>query len=78
MYNYGSILGILARRHLGPGNLHLTKHGKIFLSNVTCLLLASEPTGSEEEDFLIYFYAFLWFEPRTPWLGAILDPGTFI
>ena len=27
---------------------------------------ASEPSGSEEEDFLIYFYAFLWFEPRTP------------
>ena len=37
MYNYGSILGPLARRHLGPGNLHLTKLGKIFLSNVTCL-----------------------------------------
>ena len=27
---------------------------------------ASEASGSEEEDFLIYFYAFLWFEPRTP------------
>ena len=27
---------------------------------------ASEPSGSEEEDFLIYFYAFLWFDPRTP------------
>ena len=26
---------------------------------------ASKPSGSEE-DFLIYFYAFLWFEPRTP------------
>ena len=26
---------------------------------------ASKPSGSEEEDFLIYFYAFLWFEPRT-------------
>ena len=24
----------------------------------------SGPSGSEEEDFLIYFYAFLWFEPR--------------
>ena len=23
-------------------------------------------SGSEEEDFLIYFYAFLWLEPRTP------------
>ena len=39
---------------------------------------ASEPSGSEEEDFLIYFYAFLWFEPKTPWPEAILDPGTFI
>ena len=36
------------------------------------------PSGSEEEDFLIYFYAFLWFEPRTPWRGAILDPGTLV
>ena len=27
---------------------------------------ASEPSGFEEEDFLTYFYAFLWFEPRTP------------
>ena len=30
---------------------------------------ASELCGSEEQDFLIYFYAFLWFEPRTPGLG---------
>ena len=27
---------------------------------------ASEQSGSEEEDFLMYFYAFLWFERRTP------------
>ena len=39
---------------------------------------ASEPSGSEEEAFLIFFYIFLWFEPRTPWRRAILDPGTFI
>ena len=39
---------------------------------------ASKPSNYEEEDFLIYFYAFLWFEPRTPWHGTILDPGTFI
>ena len=26
---------------------------------------ASKPSGSEE-DFLICFYVFLWFEPRTP------------
>ena len=37
---------------------------------------ASKPSGSEEEDFLIFFYVFLRFEPRIPWQGAILDPGT--
>ena len=34
----------------------------------------SGPSGSIE-DFLIYIYAFLWFEPRTPWCGAILAMG---
>ena len=29
----------------------------------------SGPGGSEEEYFSIYFYAFLWFEPRTPGAG---------
>ena len=38
----------------------------------------SKPSNYEEEDFLIYLYAFLWFEPRTPWRGTILVPGTFI
>ena len=38
---------------------------------------ASEPSGSEE-DFFIYFHAFPWFKPRTPWPGAIFDPGIFI
>ena len=28
---------------------------------------ASKPSGSEEEDFLIFFYVFLRFEPRIPW-----------
>ena len=27
---------------------------------------ASKPSNSEEEDFLIFFYVFLRFEPRTP------------
>ena len=27
---------------------------------------ASKPSGSEEEEFLIFFHAFLWFEPMTP------------
>ena len=39
---------------------------------------ASKPSGSEEEDFWIFFYVFLWFEPRTPRQGAVLDPATFI
>ena len=39
-------------------------------------LQASKPRGSEEEEFLIFFYVFLWFETRIPWQGAILDPGT--
>ena len=25
-----------------------------------------------------YFYVFLWFEPSTPWCGAISEPGTFV
>ena len=37
---------------------------------------ASNPSGSEKEDFLIFFYVFLRFEPRIPWQGAILVPGT--
>ena len=37
---------------------------------------ASEPSDSEQEDFLIYFYAFLWLEPRTPWPRIILDLGS--
>ena len=27
---------------------------------------ASKPSDSEVEDFLIFFYVFLWFEPTTP------------
>ena len=39
---------------------------------------ASDESGSEEEDFWIFFYVFLWFEPRTPWLRVILDPAALI
>ena len=39
---------------------------------------ATKPSGSEEEDFTIFFYVFLLLESRTPWRGTILDPGTFI
>ena len=35
-------------------------------------------SGFEEEDFLIYFYAFPWFEPRTPWCKAISNLGPSI
>ena len=31
---------------------------------------ASEQSGSEEEDFLIFFYVFLWFQTRTPVAGT--------
>ena len=37
---------------------------------------ASKPSGFEGEDFLIFFYVFLRLEPRIPWQGALLDPGT--
>ena len=36
---------------------------------------ANEPSGSEEEDFCIVFFHFLWFKPRNTWEGAILDSG---
>ena len=39
---------------------------------------ASKPSGSEEEDFLIFFYVFLWFEPKPPQRGAMMDPRTSI
>ena len=63
----------MVRDHLGPWNLHLNKLGTGLLDNA-----ASEPSGAKEEDFLIFFYVFLSFEPRTPWRGTILDPWTFI
>ena len=40
---------------------------------------ASEPSGSEEGDFWIYFfYVFLLFEPGTPCPRVILDPVALI
>ena len=52
----------MVQDHLGPWDLHLNKLGKGPLGNVQ----ASKPSGSEEEDFLIFFYVFLWLEPTTP------------
>ena len=67
------------RGHLAPRDLQLNKIGKKTSRQMLHIKFkASKPSGSEEEDFLIFFYIFLWFEPRTPWRGAILDPGTFI
>ena len=39
---------------------------------------ASKPSGSEEEDSIILFHVFLWFEPKPPQHGAMLDPRTSI
>ena len=39
---------------------------------------ASKPSGSEEVDFLIFFYVFIWLEPLDSWPVAILVLGTFI
>ena len=64
--------------HLGPWDLGLNKLGKGPLGNATYQISTSKPSGSEEEDILIFFYVSLWFEPRTPSHWAILDPGTFI
>ena len=35
---------------------------------------ASKPSGSEEEDFFIFFYVFQWFTPKTLWQGGHLGP----
>ena len=66
MHFYGSNLGPLARGHLGLWDLHLNKLGRGALGMLHTKFQTSGLSGSEEEDFLIYFYAFLWFEPRTP------------
>ena len=35
---------------------------------------APKPSGSEEEDFLIFFYVFLWFETLDPLVRSHLAP----
>ena len=71
MYFYGSNLEPLARDHPGPWDLHLYKLEE---GTRQCYI----PDFKHLGQFLIYFYAFLWFEPRPPWRQAILYPGTFI
>ena len=63
--------------HLAPRDLHLNKLGKGPQAMLHTKFQASKPSGSEKENFLIFFYVFIRFEPRTSWQGAILDPGTF-
>ena len=63
--------------HLVPRDLHLNKLGKGPLAMLHTKFQASKPNGSEKENFLIFFYVFIWFEPRTSWQGAMLDPETF-
>ena len=36
---------------------------------------ASEPSGSEEEDFFKIFFVFLWLEPRSPGQRSSWIPG---
>ena len=39
---------------------------------------AFKPSGSEEEDFLIFFYVFIWLALLDSWPVAVLVLGTFI
>ena len=70
MYFYGMNLGPpLAQAILDHGTFiytNLVKDSQVMLHTN---FQVSEPSGSEEEDFLIFFYVFLWFQPRTPGLG---------
>ena len=56
MYFYGSNLGPLATGHLGPLDLHLNKFVRGELGNATYQISNNWPSGSEVEDFSIYFY----------------------
>ena len=65
MYFFGLNLGPPAPGHLETWHLHLNKLGTRLLGNAT-YQMSSKPSGSEVEDFLIFFYVFLWLEPMTP------------
>ena len=66
------------RAILDPGTFIWTNLVKDHYEMLHTKFQASEPSGSEEEGFWIYFYAFLWFQPGTSWPGAILNPGIFV
>ena len=78
MYFYGLNLWPLTRSHLGPWDLHLNKLGRGSVGNATYQISNIWAMWFWRRRFLNYFYAFLWFEPRTPWHRAILDPGTLV
>ena len=65
----------VARGHLGSWDLCLSKLGKRVPGNAKhlCQVVLKKKTSES-----LYVHVFLWFEPRTPWHRAILDPGTFI
>ena len=75
MYFYGLNLRPLTRGHLGPWDLHLNKLGRGPLGNATYQISNIWAKWFWRRRFLNIF---LWFEPRTPCHGAILDPGTLV
>ena len=75
MYFYGLNIGLPgAGAILDPGTFIWTKLVRDHKAKLHTKFQASKPSGSEEEDFWIFFYVFLWFEPMTPWGTTILDP----
>ena len=69
MYVHDSNLGPLWQGHLRPCSLDLNKLGNEHQALLHTEFQASEPSGSEEEDFFMFYYVFPWFEPDTPWRG---------
>ena len=63
MYFYGSNIGPPWRGHLKPSGLDRPNLVRDFLAMLRTTIQVPELSGSEEDDFLI-FYVFLWVEPR--------------
>ena len=64
MYFYGSNLGPPGTGPSWTLDLHLNNLVKYHLAMLHMKFQASEQSSSEEEDFLISLYAFLWCKPR--------------
>ena len=73
MYFYGSNLGYLARRHLGPCDFHLNKIGRGAPGNATYQISTSGPSGSEER-FLNIFLCISMVRPKDPLARSHLGP----